>query len=109
MSTSLNMAYTTEGLTSIRDFFSRKIKKMSYYAGGTWVDCGKPAVTLSGTTITFTVKADVYGKYPSGTTLTGVRLIDGDGVVIASGTTAMAIASTRTGIYLRAAFNFANA
>ena len=109
MSTCMSLTYTTEGLTALRDFFARKVNSMAYCAGGTWVDCGKPAVTLSGTTITFTAKADVYGKFQNGTTLTGVRLVDGSGVVVASGTTAMAVASTRTGIYLRTAVNFANA
>lgn len=109
MSATLTGSFTNDGLVSLRDYFGRKIKKIYYCAGGTWVDAGTPAVSLSGTVITFKTKSDIYKKYPSGTTVTGVRLVDGAGTILVSATTALSITSMRTGLYNKVSINFGNA
>lgn len=94
------MTLADAGKTALAAYLAKKIKKVEYQAGGTWRTAQKPEIEVSGAKVTAKCDTDITGTYPSGTTVTAVRLSDKSGNILVTGTGSMAVDKARTNLYL---------
>ncbi|MEG1107039.1 MAG: hypothetical protein RR310_08600 [Eubacterium sp.] len=99
--------FETKAIKATLELYKRSIKKVKFCAGGTWYEAGKPKMTIVNNSMIIDVDADISGKYPNGTTVTGVQYIDSDGEVFISETgVTTPVKPRKTGIYFRLKLDF---